>query len=207
MSAEDNVSPALFGQLYHGTAGRMRKGTMITPGRASNYPGVTYDTRAEHVFATDDPMEAWGHAVNASQRKNAGKVYYRRGMDPEDLGADPRDLSTMPRPLYRPSAPRVYPVKPTGPIQGDPEMTTQGWEVHDINDMDFEGDRATAVQSKHPFEVTGKDQGAEFQQQYRDEMGVDANPWHNPLDHINNAVGVHDDAPQMRNMNRDQFDW
>lgn len=196
-----SVSPEQFGQLYHGTASRMRPGSQITPGRPTNYPGVTLDTGAEHVFATDDITEAWGHAQNASAIRNEGKTVYRRGMSPDETGEDPEYL---PRPVYRPSAPRVYPVSPTGPMQVDQEQTQAGYEPADPEDYDFDGDRATAFQSKHPLEVTGRDVGREAQGTTVSEFGGDSEPRH-PSNEINNAVGVHETYPQLRNLNKRQF--
>lgn len=202
------LQPHQFGDLYHGTASRMRPGTMITPGRPSNYEDVTADTDAEHVFATNDLTTAWHHAQNASSIRNAGKVVYRRGMSPDDFGENPENV---PRPIYRPSAPRVYPVTPTGDVHVDQEALDAGQTAPD---PDAE-DPADAFQSRHPFRVTGRDIGSEAQRETVDNFGADTNPPHNPLDHINNAVGVHETFPQMNRLNKhymngDQFgggDW
>lgn len=132
-------------ELYHGTAARLKPGSLITPGRPQNYDpyvntgyGKTQDINREHVFAASELHYAHSAARVAQER--------RKMRNPSSYGR-----------AY------VYRVQPTGPVQSDAEGD-RGAEDYVEN-----------FQSKRPFRVLSRIQFGEHQEAYRaymeDELG------------------------------------
>jgi len=65
--------------LYHGTAARLRPGSLIRPGRKPNFGGdyVDRDGRSVYVYATIDPDTAYWYAEMAAKLggRRFGYVY------------------------------------------------------------------------------------------------------------------------------------
>jgi hypothetical protein len=78
--------------LVHGTAARLKPGSLIKPGKPSNWVGRTADVNSEYAFATPNLHDAfrYAHKAKESGNRNSGR-------------------------------PGVYRVQPTGPVQIDPE--------------------------------------------------------------------------------------
>lgn len=133
------------GVLTHGTAARLKPGSMIKPGQAPNFGtpgarlndyGTTADVHRENAFAGTDLAGAHRFARIAQEMRNQ-----RTGRT--DARAN------------------VYNVQPVGPIQTDPEDS-------DAREGYADPDEPHAFQSKQGFKVLNKVQFGEHQEAYRE---------------------------------------
>lgn len=145
--------------LYHGTASKLKPGSIIRPGKQQNYSpeggpdttgnghGRTADVNKQHAFATSSMHLAHSAARVAQENRQSGVTGPRGG------NADAR--------------PYVYKVEPVGPVQSDAEDVDHraGYS------MEHNGE----VQSKQGFRVLHPVQFHEHQEAYRayneDELG------------------------------------
>ena len=137
------------GALYHGTAAKLKPGSLIVPGKKGNYPdhssgvvaahGKTMDEAHEHVFATEELHYAYSAAKIA--QGNRGTASARA---------------------------HVYRVEPTGPVQADAED-------EDYRTGYSEEPSLGAYQSKRPLRVLNEVQFSVAQEAHRsyneDELG------------------------------------
>ena len=108
------------GDLYHGTTQTFRVGDHITPAvQHGGEVAFPHTTSREHAYATSDPSNAWHYAETAWNNADAGGTH-----------------------------PKVYRVRPLGPVEDDPTHTPSG-----ESRGTFTGD----VRSKHGFEVVGEE--------------------------------------------------
>lgn len=160
------INPEQFGlDLYHGTASKRGEMDMIDPGHASNYPDKTMDAGREHVFATTDMTQAYGHAANAANNKTDD--FYQNIANKHGAG-----MAMKAARVYNPNAQaHVYPVLGTGNFSPDPEQVPRSMfgELNTMDKMQDEG--VDAFQTKHPMTVTGPDIGADAKAEYHAEFG------------------------------------
>lgn len=147
-----NTNFDLGHDLFHGTAARLKPGSLISPGRNPNFGtngqnwgnGQSLDTKRENVFATPSMANAFNYAQNAREmRETRGNVTKGNGR------------------AY------VYRVQPTGPVSFDKEDVDAR---HGYNDP---GDETTQFQSRHPLRVLHPVQFHEAQEAYRSYMEDD----------------------------------
>lgn len=136
-------------ELYHGTAAKLKPGSLIRPGQHPNFGtrganfghGISADVNREHVFATGNLADAYRYARIAQQSGNWNTDYAR---------------------------PHVYRVQPTGPVQADAEDADYRAGYSDTPDLE-------AYQSKQPYRVLSRVQFPEAKEAYRsymeDELG------------------------------------
>lgn len=132
--------------LYHGTAARLKPGSLINPGHAQNFaPGMSADTKRENVFATNTLVNAYHYAKTAKEvRENRGSA--AKG----SVRA------------------HVYRVQPTGPVSYDreDEDARTGYSEPGTDEPELQ------FQSRHPLRVLHEVQFGAARKAYQDYMGT-----------------------------------
>lgn len=153
MTASDHLSEQQGAMQYlHGTAARVRRGSMIVPGKSANFESAadvdtagSSDTGREHAFATTELDEAYRYAENARWKRMARNMGRAQKSMPEGLSPGEQGRRLEAAASGRRTRGHVYEVEPVGHVEPDPE-----------DSRPEAGLEPQSFQSKEGFRVVGR---------------------------------------------------